>query len=104
MKTLRKHAYISVLLILVATIVPTYTNPTVSDQAKVKQEEIVVKQKNTETVWYKRADIREKINQVGETALIVGTVIVIIAYGALGVALVYKHMTGSKKPLIKGIK
>lgn len=61
MKKLQKYTNIAFLLLSVATIAPAYTNPVINEQEQVEQKETTVEQKSTETVWYKRPEVREKI-------------------------------------------
>ena len=52
MKTLRKYANMTFLLISVATMVPAYANPTINEQEQVTQKETAVKPKETGIRYY----------------------------------------------------
>jgi hypothetical protein len=91
MKILRKYATMALLLFSVAAIVPVYGN--LEDEYVILKKRII-QQSN-------RPEVLKKVFQVGETAFLVVGIIGIIGYGAIGVALVYRHLTGGKYPIIK---
>ncbi len=72
MKALQKYANMAFLLLSVATMVPTYANPTINEQEQIEQEEITLKPQTT-----KRYDFSDQLWAV-TTAVSIVLVIAII--------------------------
>lgn len=63
MKMVRKFTNMAFLFLSIASIVPAYGNGKIINENQDKQE-IVVETKKTDIVWYKRPEVRQKIETV----------------------------------------